>query len=105
MITWYLFAKQLLIVAFSQVDDLKEVTIRDQIVVTFRPKTALNFVIKNANGGSMFFDGFKYTNHNVNKKSTTYKCSTHRTSGCKCNDKLFMDIGLVHLNNAVYMLA
>ena len=46
MITWYLFAKQLLIVVFSQVDDLKEVTIRDQIVVTFRPKTALNQRVK-----------------------------------------------------------
>jgi len=41
-----LFAKQLLIVVFSQVDDLKEVTIRDQIVVTFRPKTALNQRVK-----------------------------------------------------------
>ena len=27
-------------------DDLKEVTIRDQIVVTFRPKTALNQKVK-----------------------------------------------------------
>ena len=41
MITWYLFAKQILIVVLSQVDDPKGVKARDQMVVTFRPKTAL----------------------------------------------------------------
>ena len=41
LITWYLFAKQILIVVLSQVDDPKGVTIRDRMVVTFRPKTAL----------------------------------------------------------------
>ena len=41
MTTWYLFAKQLLTVIFSQEDDSRGITIRDQMVVTFRPKTAL----------------------------------------------------------------
>ena len=36
-----MFAKQLLTVIFSQEDDPRGITIRDQMVVTFRPKTAL----------------------------------------------------------------
>ena len=40
-----------------------------------RPKTALDVVIENSNDGGMFFDGFKYTKHYANKRSTTYRCS------------------------------
>ena len=36
-----MFAKQLLTVIFSQEDDPRGITIRDQMVVIFRPKTAL----------------------------------------------------------------
>ena len=36
-----MFAKQLLTVIFSQEDDPRGITIRDQMVVTFRPKIAL----------------------------------------------------------------